>query len=227
MAKVSLARKKELREPDEFINMSNRAWSYARENKNTIMTVISVAVACIFLIAGYQIYSQFNNKKAFARYARDMEWYDQAKKDEKGAVPLEAVKEHADGFLKKYGGTPAGTLAKSTYAGIYFQEGDYSSASKLYESMLSDVGDPGLKNITQCALAHSYEAAGDTDKAVASYQGIISSSNEIKKDEALFHLGLIYEQRGDSEKSREYYGQIVKDFSTSMYADIAREKTNS
>ncbi|MBU1169928.1 MAG: tetratricopeptide repeat protein [Proteobacteria bacterium] len=227
MAQVSLARKKELNEPDEFITLSNKALEYSRQNKSMIMSVVIGALALIIVISGYQYYAQSRGNKAFAQYASDMAWYETALKEKKGDVPLKDVKEKGDSFLGKYAGTTAAMLAQAKYAGIYFKEKDFSAAEKLYNDLLSE-SKPGtaLRNISLCALAQCYEAMDKTDQAVARYQELLSGENEIKKDEALFHLGLIYEKKGDQAQSRDAYSRLAKEFSDSMYVEMAKEKVD-
>lgn len=228
MAKVSLARKKELSEPDEFISMSNKALDYARKNKTTITAVVAGAVAVVVFIAGFQYYSQNRENKAFVKYASDMDWYETVSKDKKDDMSLKAVKEKGDSFFAKYSGTAAALLAQAKYAGIYYDEKDYSAAATLYENLLSEIkNDDALKNVTLCALAQCYEAMGKIDQAVSRYEEILSGDNSIKKDEALFHLGLIYEKKGDMAKSHAAFARIPDEFSDSLFLDIAKSKINS
>lgn len=227
MANISLARKKELNEPDEFIAQSNRALTYARQNKGTITGIIVAALFLVIMAAGFQYYSQTRETKAFALYASDMDWYETAKTNNEKAPSLKEIRERGDSFIAAYSGTAAAMLARAKYAGIYFEEKDYSAAAKLYEALLSDVDhDTALKNITLCALAQCYEAMNDNEQAVARYQAILSGDNEIKKDEALFHLARIYAANGEKEKSLAAYARIADEFNDSMYVDMAREKIN-
>jgi predicted negative regulator of RcsB-dependent stress response len=225
MANVSLARKKELNEPDEFITMSNKALEYARQNRNTIIGVIAGAVILMIMVAGFQYYAQNRESRAFTRYAEDMRWYESAIGDSDGQPPLSEIRQRADGFFKDFSGTAAAMLARARYAGIYFDEKDFGAAAGLYEGLLSDVDhDPALKNIALCALAQCYQAMKENDRAVTRYEEVLAGTNAIKKDEALFHLGMIYAEKGDAEKSQAAYARIVNEFSDSMYIDMARER---
>ncbi|GAB6095798.1 hypothetical protein JCM14469_20510 [Desulfatiferula olefinivorans] len=225
MANVSLARKKELNEPDEFITMSNKALEYARQNRSTIIGVVAGAVVLVIMIAGFQYYSQNRESRAFARYAEDMTWYETAREGSDGKPSLEEIGRRADAFLKDFSGTAAAMPARARYAAMYYDEKDYAASAQLYEALLSDVDhDPALKNITLCALAQCYQAMKEHDRAIARYEDILDGADAIKKDEALFHLGLLYAEKGDGQKSRDAFERLVTDFADSMYVDVARER---
>lgn len=228
MAKVSLVRKKELNEPDEFITFTHKALMYARQNQTMITSVMCGILVLIFSVAGFQYYSQIKAKKAFIQLSSDVTWYENETQKNKDAVSLQMIKEKETDFLKTYSGTSAAILARAQYAGIYFEQKDYNSAVVLYEKLLSDAGsDEVLRNISLCALAQCYEALGKTDLAIANFEKIVSGNNDIKKDEALFHLGLIYEKTNDMVKSKEKFTQLANEFENSMFIEIAKDKINS
>ena len=225
MAKVSLARKKELNEPDAFLDKSNKVALFIQENKEKVFGGIAAFIIIIIAISGYITYSKHHNKKAFAELAMDVKWYEGS--EEKPAVrSLEEVRKRSNAFLSKYSGTVAGTLAKAKYAGIFYAEGDYKSAVALYEKLLKDVkSDSALKNTALSGLAYSYEALKKFDDAVKVFEMIASSDSNVKKGDALFHLGMIYEQKGNTDKSRQAFEEIVSSHPDSIFLDIAKEKT--
>lgn len=227
MAKISSARKKELNEPDEFISFSHKALEYARKNQNMFMAVVCGILVIVLAVAGMQFYSNVKSRKAFTQLSADMSWYDKATEQNKDAVSLQMIKEKETGFISKYSGTPAAMLAEVKYAGIYFEQKDYNSALTLYEKLISDAGgDKALQNVCLCALAQCYETLGKTDLAIEKFKKIVSGNNTLKKDEALFHLGLIYEKMNDTAKSKEMFTQLVNEFENSMYFEIAKVKMN-
>lgn len=84
--------------------------------------------------------------------------------------------------------------------------------------------DEGLINLALCALGQSYEALNKPEEAMRNFETLIDSSCPLKKDEALFHMGLIHEKKGDSEKSKRSFSRIVNEFPDSIYKEIAKDK---
>ncbi len=224
MAKVSLARKKELNEPDELINISNQAADFVRANKEKVIGVIVAIVLIVVGITGYQLYSSYYEKTAFSAFAKDIKWY-QGEEDNAEPKSLKEVKDRSDIFFKKYSGTVAGMLARAKYASIFYAEGDYNSAIALYERLLKDLrGDSALKSMALSGLAYSYEALKKFDEAVKTFELITADTTSVKKADALFHLGIIYELQGNKEKSREAFEKIISYHTNSIYFEVVKEK---
>ncbi len=225
MAKVSLARKKELKEPDAFLDTSNQVAQFIQENKQKVVGGITAFLLIIVSISGYIAYSDYHNKKAFTEFAKDLTWYEGT--DATAEKPsLKDVKERSDAFFSKYSGTVAGTLARSKYAGIFYAEGNYKDAVKLYERLAKDVkSDSALKNIALSGLAYTYEAMGQDDDAIKTFEMISNGVSDVKKADALFHLGMLYSKKNNNDKSMKAFETIVSSHSESVYIDIAKEKT--
>lgn len=222
MAKVSLARKKELNEPDELITFSNQAADFVRENKEKVLGAIAAVVLIVVGITGYQLYSSYYAKAAFIAYANDLKWYQEGGTTTKS---LKEIKERSDAFLNKYSGTTAGTLARAKYAGIFYAEGDYNSAITLYKRLLKDLkGDSALKSMALSGLAYSYEALNKYDEAIETFKQITEEKASVKKADALFHLGMIYDLQGNKEKSREAFEKILSYHADSIYFEVVQEK---
>ena len=135
MAKVSLARKKELNEPDAFIDKSNQVALFIQENKEKVFGAIAGVIIIVIAICGYIAYAKNHSDEAFAEFSKDLTWYE-GTPDKPVTRSLDEVKERSDVFLKKYAGTVAGTLAKAKYAGIFYNEGLYKRSAELYEKLL-------------------------------------------------------------------------------------------
>mgnify|MGYP003609468835 FL=1 len=225
MAKISLARKKELNQPDEFITVSNQALEYIKTNRKRIINYTCIVLALVLGYSLYLYYVKTKEDKAFLHFTQDVEWYEKATQASPDAVSLEEIRKKSDAFFDSYSGTAASMLARAHYAGLFFSKGDYAEAAKRYTELLGSARkDESMINLTLCALAQSQEALNKQDEAIRNYETIIQSACPVKKDEALFHLGLIYENKGDSEKSKRSFTRIVNDFPDSIYKDIAQSK---
>ena len=51
-------RHKDLKQPDEFISLSNRVIAWAQKNQTTVLAAVGVAVAVVLVAAGVRWYSQ-------------------------------------------------------------------------------------------------------------------------------------------------------------------------
>lgn len=228
MANISLERKKELNRPDEFITMSNKALEYIKANRKKIINGVCVALAVVIGYSLYLFYSKTQEDKAFYQLSQDMAWYEKATQQSADAVSLEEIKKKSDAFFDDYSGTSASMLARANYAQLFFRKGDYNEAVKRYTELLGNVRrDEGLINLALCALGQSYKALNKPEEAIRNFETLVDSSCPLKKDEALFNMGLIYESKGDTEKSRKAFSRIVDEFPDSMFKDMAKDKISA
>ncbi len=138
------------------------------------------------------------------------------------------TKQQFENLIEKFPRTGAGKIGKVLYANICFKEGDYDQAALFYQEALKDFNlESSFKNIILSGLGHAYREKKDMALAIKYFETIASGSDDLLKDEALFQLGHLYENAGNSTKSMEAFKKIVSDFSDSLYASVVKEKIDS
>lgn len=87
-------------------------------------------------------------------------------------------------------------------------------------------GNHALRDDILYMEANIYKKLKDYDRAVKAYDEIITlHSEEIRCDNAIYELGLLYEQQlNEKEKAMELYEKLFIDFSNSTYAVDARKR---
>ena len=73
-------------------------------------------------------------------------------------------------------------------------------------------------------LGYAYEQKGDFETAVIYFEKISSAPERIMRDEALYHLGRLYDKLGLKEKSREAYKKILNDHKDFIFIDLVKEQ---
>jgi tetratricopeptide (TPR) repeat protein len=98
---------------------------------------------------------------------------------------------------------------------VAFAEGRYDDAIAEYLAADQALGNP-IRRIKRLGLA--YEAAGQTDSAIAAYERYVTTPwyGNARIDNDAFYLalhferlGMLYEEQGDREKALHYYGRFV------------------
>ena len=74
---------------------------------------------------------------------------------------------------------------------------------------VADKNDQPTSDLARLALAESYVASGETDKAISLYQQLLSSAS-IMKPAVHFGLGKAYEKAGDTHNAVEAYLEAAK-----------------
>ncbi len=222
--RVTLERKKELEQPDEFLSLSSRMLQLVIENKEKAIGG-AVAFFCIcFAILGYQYYSHRTELKASELLNQETSRYKDAIASKGPVEALQSVKAQFDSLIDKHGGTVAGKIARIKLGDMLFEAGDYDQAIQNYQAASRDFEkDPGLNDIVLNSLGCAYEAKGDRSKAVEYYQKVAENKDGLLQDEALFHLGVLYAEMGEKEKSRKAYQEIIDKHPDSIYLPLAKD----
>ncbi|MFC1886130.1 tetratricopeptide repeat protein [Thermodesulfobacteriota bacterium] len=224
--KKRITRKELLKEPDEFYTHSSILFRYILEHKKEFIYGLCAVFALAVIISGIRFFSNRAETKAFAMLDLAVVKYQALaqKKDLK-----EALKEAEADFEKIvdiYSGKEGGKIARLTYANICQRAGEFDKAITLYNRSLKDFKDePFIKRLTIKGLAYSHEAKKDYQTAIQYFDMLASGSDADPKDEILFHLGVIYAEMGDAQKSKEAFDKIIANYPGSMYVEMIKEMT--
>ena len=214
MAKKKKTRKQLLKEPDEFITFTGKAISFVTGHQKQISFMLCAIVAIALIFFGYRFFAQRSETKAFTRLGQIQSQYDTLKKASSETAAYSQVSDAFQSIVKKYGDNAGGKLARVIYA--------------LYKQSLSDFKDDKLVyNLIISNLGYAYQRVGDEQNAAAYFEKAASSTNSTIREEALFNLGLIYENLGKDEKGQQTLQQILNDHPDSIYFDIVSEELNT
>ncbi len=224
-SRVSLARKKELEKPDEFLIFSKRLIEAALKYQKELFTAAGAILIIFFVVIGFLYYSDVNEEKAFKKLNDIMTEYGSLLKGDDPQKAFKAANKDFEALIQTYPGTVAGGLGRIHYGDICYRTGNYEKAITLLESALDDFDEPSsFRNLIVNGLGHSHAAKNNTKEAVKYFKLIADGSSPVLKDEALFNLGRLYAEAGEKDKSVAAYKKLAENFEDSIYVDIIKEK---
>lgn len=208
-------RHKDLKQPDEFISLSNRAIAWAQKNQTTVLAAVGVAVAVVLVAAGVRWYAQSRAEASARQFygANELfkrEQWDQAQKD-------------FASLASAYGGTPYGNLAK-LYAGrAALNASKPGEALPFLTEFVASPPSPAFEQIGRIALAR---ALADTSNVTGAREQLDRAMllDGPLKPEALIRLARIEESDGSKEKAIELYKQYLTDQPDGSAAPLARAR---
>jgi tetratricopeptide (TPR) repeat protein len=196
-------RKELLKEPDEFMTLTGKVIGFAVEHKTQLTYGLGIILALVIIVSGVRFFSIRAEKKASALLGQSM----------------------FENILQKYSSKDSGKLARLTYANICYDAGQYKQAIDLYHASLKDFENhPMIHRQILSSLGYSYEQQKDYSTAVGYFEKISAASGQILRDEALFHMGRLYDKLGQPEKSKEAYQKILSDHPDFIYIDMVKER---
>ena len=140
---------------------------------------------------------------------------------------LEMAEEY-EGIFKKYSSREGGKIARVVYANICYEGKKYDRAIELYkESLKAFKHNTFFKNQVLSSIGHSYEKKKDYVNALKHFEMIVTGSDTVMLDKALYNIGLIYDANGEKDKSKDAFKQIIKEKDSSMHIEIVKENVGT
>ena len=218
-------RKELLKEPDEFLTISSKLINLAIEYKTQLTYALGILLVLVVIISGVRFFSIRAENNASALLERSLTKYNSIKAEKKPAEVYGEVTAEFQLILDKYKGKESAKLARIIYANICYNAGKYKQAIELFKTALTDFAKyPMIRQQILSNLGYAYEQEKDYSTAVGYFEKISTAPEPIMRDEALFHLGRLYDKLGENEKSREAYNKILTDHQDFIYIDLVKER---
>jgi len=218
-------RKELLREPDEFMTISGKLIGFAVDHKNQLAYALGIIVILALIISGYRFFTIRAENNAAALLDKSLTKYNSLKADKQPDEVYGEVSADFQFILDKYKGKESAKLARIIYANICYNAGKYKQAIELFKTALTDFAKyPMIRQQILSNLGYAYEQEKDYSTAVGYFEKISTAPEPIMRDEALFHLGRLYDKLGENEKSREAYNKILTDHQDFIYIDLVKER---
>ena len=218
-------RKELLKEPDEFMTLTGKVIGFAVDHKTQLTYGLGIILALVIIVSGVRFFSIRAEKKASAMLGQSMMEYNSLKAQKSPDEVYSAVSGSFKNILQKYSSKDSGKLARLVYANICYDAGQYKQAIDLYIASLGDFEKhPMIHRQILSSLGYAYEQQKAYSTAVGYFEKISAASGQILRDEALFHMGRLYDKLGQPEKSKEAYQKILSDHPDFIYIDMVRER---
>ena len=218
-------RKELLREPDEFMTISGKLIGFAIDHKNQLTYALGIIVALALIFSGIRFFSIRSENNASALLDKSLTKYNSVKAEKKPEEVYGDVSADFQFILDKYKGKESAKIARLTYANICYDAGKYKQAIELYKTALTEFEKyPMIHYQILSNIGYAFEQEADYTTAVGYFEKISSAPEPILRDDALYHLGRLYDKLGENEKSREAFNKILTDHQDFIYIDLVKER---
>ncbi len=220
-----VTRKQLLKEPDEFITTTGRIIRWGRQYTRQVAYAAVAFLLFLVVITGYRYYSNNAENRAFSLLDQAVSNYEGKKADMDALAAYEDVKEDFEYIIRKYDNTEGGKLATVVFAGVNYDANNVERAIQLYEAALAYFeNDPTYQNFLWSGLGYAYEKKQDVPMAISYFEKIAGGKDPVIKDVALFNMGRLYHEQGDTTKSMQAYERLITEHTDSIYYQLAMEK---
>jgi len=200
-------RRKDLREPDEFITLSRQAIRFAQENRPALLTGVGVLALVAVAVIAYQMISASRQGRAGVAYHAAHRLLADRKYPE-AATAFQQL-------AASYGSTTYGALAEFQAANALLAASRASEAETAYQRFLDfPPATDYLRQAAQAGLAYAQEQEGRFADARTSFATAAAVPGPLAED-ALLGAARSAESAGDQAGAKELYEQLLQRYPAS------------
>lgn len=222
--KIKIDSKRQLKEPDEFISIMERAILFSKENTKYLFLVFAIISAVAVAYAVFFIKSGIDNEKA-VKLEYDASRYHFGSGREKTGQDLKKAIEIYQKIVTDYKKSSTAPIANYYLGNAHMELKEYDDAIKAYRGFVERYPDRrDLIPLVYQRLAYAHLAKGDNQNALESFNRAANLELARNRDQSLFESGRILEVIGQKDEALKKYEEIVKDFPLSVYSAESQVK---
>jgi predicted negative regulator of RcsB-dependent stress response len=204
VAQTQRIRRKDLRQPDEFVTLSRQAVNYVEAHRTTALFVIGTLVLLLVAILVFRALRASRETSAAQAYVQAHALLD----DKKYPEAATAFQQVADG----YGSTGYADLALLESANALMMAGRAAEAAVAYQKLLD--ANPATDYLRQLALVRLGAAQEQSDKAAEAARAYASAVDLPGPygEEALVGQARVAETSGDTATAKDLYTRFLQKY---------------
>jgi len=215
--------KKQLKEPDEFITLTQRAYIFVSDHARKIL--FAVAAVVVVVAAGF-LYQWWQRDKE-AKAARDLSVV-MAAFQRVSSPYREASSQDYRSFLSKfdevstrYSGTPSGRLSLLYKASVHLRLKEFDEAIRTYQLFLEKGEKEKVYHFFALeGLGYALEGKKEYEKALESYKKALDLGDGLPVGDIQLSIGRCYEKMGKNKEAVENYQAYLKESPKSPITNV-------
>jgi tetratricopeptide (TPR) repeat protein len=205
--------RKKLKEPDEFMSLTERAYLFITRHSRSIAVGGTVILILLLAIFFFQRWENKKEENAYQMFSLAVEAYQSVSTPYREASPQEYKNalEKFNEVVTKFPRTSFGKLSILYKGNIHLRLGEFEEAAKAYESFLQKAGKEKLyRSFAMEGLGYAYEGKKDYEKAVNAFQKNIELGESFQLADTYLGMGRCYEKMGKNKEALENFRNFLK-----------------
>jgi tetratricopeptide (TPR) repeat protein len=227
MTRIKKISKKKLKEPDEFVSVTEKAFLFLTHHIKSIAAGGIVVLIILLSVFFYQRWEKKNEEEAYQKFSLAVEIYQMVSSPSREGSPSEYknVLEKFDEVITKFSRTFPGKTSFLYKGNIHLRLGEFEEATKSYQNFLQKAGKRKLYRLFAMeGLGYAYEGKKDYEKALQAYQKILEEGENFQLANAYLNMGRCYEKLGKKKEALENYKAFLKVSQKSMMTNAVLRK---
>ena len=198
-------------------------------NNRVPFMVIAAIVVVLVIGVGIYTYLHQNRVEQSAAAAEQMQslfsdW--QSAEDEQKGDLAEEITATGEEMIDKFSGMYAAARAHMVLGRLAYTREEYTAAIEHFTALADSQPKSYLAPVALMHAAVAHESAGEYENAIAAYQRVRENYSTTFPEvaHALFSIGRLYEELEDRDAALQAYNEVVDDFSSSNWTNLARDR---
>ena len=192
MAQGTKFKRKQLKQPDQFISTTDMVFSYLSKHKISLSFIIPALILIVCLGMWFR-YNQTNTSLRMEAINFEIEQITASDK-----IDPEQKINKIENLLKEFSDGPQKQRAILFLANQLYDAHEYNLAISLYQGILKNTASMNLhKQLANLGIAYSLEGNKDFKEAITIYKTIIESQDEFPLFDVYLSLARCYELNND------------------------------
>lgn len=223
MAKRRISRKKLLKEPDEFLDFSQRVWLRISESPGKAAAVAGGVLGLLLVLIVVLHLVERAREQRLSTVAQAIGNYLSVTGSVQDSVK---VQQELESLAKKYAGNDVGGLALFFLGGAFSKSGDYPRAVEAYQNLLKkDIKNTCLEVMSTVALGYTYSLMGDGGKALETFQALLERKDvAVPRSQIQMDVARLYEEKGDFSQAAATYRRLIESAPESVWSAQAERR---
>jgi tetratricopeptide (TPR) repeat protein len=205
--------KKKLKEPDEFITITERTFIFIKKHFKPILTGGIIVLVILLTAFFYQRWTRSKEEDAGLKLNLAVEAYQMASSPYREGAPQDYknVLKKFDEVITNFPRTSSGKLSLLYEGAIHLQLGEFEEAIKAYQTFLQKGGKEKLYRLFATeGLGYAYEGKKDYEKALNTFQKIVEMGESVQLADAYLNMGFCYEKLGKTKEAVDHYKSFLR-----------------
>ena len=222
MAKID--RKKLLKEPDEFLTLSDRAVRLSKLHLRKLMVLASVLAAAVAAILGIQTYLGYRGDQASQAMGQVFMAYAATLSEQATPEQIDQAIKGLSQVVDQYGATDAGMQARLALGDLMLRKGDPERAEQVFSALAEEPDLPAeLAPLAQAGAGHSQEARKKYAEAAEAYGAAAKASGPYQAPLYRLDQARVLLAAGQKQQAEGLYRDLLKQTQDQAIAQAARQ----
>jgi tetratricopeptide (TPR) repeat protein len=223
MAKVK--RKQLLKEPDEFLTLSDKIIRWGRDHLKLVITVVSVLVLITAAILGVRGWMRYHAGQGAELLAQVFHLYEKTASGQAEAAEVDQALKGLNQVVNEYGATPAGLQARLALGSLYLGQEKYDLSRTQFAELVEDPDTPKqLLPLALRGLGNGLEAQQKFAEAAQAYQQALAAAGPGLSQLLMLDRARALAASGDKHAATTIYRELLDKAPGEAIAQEAKDR---